>query len=216
MNNFKIIDTPWCTTSIIPCLVNNGIETVIRYYGVDSNVHPEKVLRLTEAEALSNAGLNIGVVFEMMNNAPKYFSYDLGLEHAKMAFQLARNINQPFGSAIYFAVDFDASAADINNNIIPHFKGIHDGLSEASNNGQSYKVGIYGSGLVINTVKESYRWLSESMGWSGSKDALNNGEYELYQGPGMSGFCFDDANKFDIDTKKTDTTDIGTFSLNPS
>ncbi|RZN84045.1 MAG: DUF1906 domain-containing protein [Winogradskyella sp.] len=211
MSTRKIIDTPWNTISIIPCLVNKGVTTVIRYYGMDSHVHPEKVLKFDEAKALSNAGLKIAVVFEMINNAPEYFSYDLGLKHAHIAFKLAKAINQPINSAIYFAVDFDANDDEINKSIIPHFNGIKDGLNEASNGQSSYKIGIYGSGKVINTIKTDYRWLSESMGWSQSRKALSDGDYELCQYPGSSDFCWNDANKFDFNSKKTETTDIGAF-----
>ena len=39
--------------------------------------------------------------------------------------------------------------------------------------------------MVVKSLKDqdliSYRWLSESTGYSGTKQALQNGQYELYQ-----------------------------------
>ena len=211
--NFNIIDTPWHTTSIISCMVDRGIKTVIRYYGVNTKKHPEKVLELNEAKALSQAGLQISVVFELINNAKDYFNKELGQAHARKAFQLAKQINQPEGSAIYFAVDYDATDDDIENHIKPHFEAIHNTLSQLANGALGYKVGIYGSGKVINSVKADYRWLAESKGWSGYQDAINNKNYELYQTPGRTDFCWSDANKYEIDKKMTETTDIGAFSI---
>ena len=187
MNTYKIIDTPWDTSSQIACLKREGIETVIRYYNDgNSKKLPEKRLELAEAQALSAAGLNIMVVFQKTNNEVVDFTYDKGYSNSQIAYNWAKGtIGQPFHSAIYFAVDYDASKSDLDNNIIPYFQGIQDGFKALANRLNTYEVGVYGSGLVVNTLKNqglcSFRWLSESSGFNGTQEALDHGSYELYQ-----------------------------------
>ena len=120
-------------------------------------------------------------------------------------------IRQPLGSAIYFAVDYNASQADLENYVIPYFKGVKEAM------GNSYKIGAYGSGLVVNTLRVEglceFRWLSESSSYYGTQEAIDNGAYELHQiyvspAPQVCGI------DVDYDTKKPETDNIGAFTLN--
>ena len=220
MIKFKIIDTPWHTTTILSCLKTEGIETVIRYYnnGNGKNLY-QKRLEVAEANALSTKGFNIMVIFQLFNNAPKYFDFDQGLAAGKSAFLWARDtIGQPFNSAIYFAIDYDAMGADITTKIIPYFEGVQQAFDDHQENGKTYKVGAYGSGAVMTALLSkqliSYRWLSESTGYAGTKEAIRDGDYELYQKlRNPQSICGIDA---DFDIQNPDMNDMGSFRLQSS
>ena len=95
-----------------------------------------------------------------------------------------KEIEQPAGSAVYFAVDFDASAAEIRTAIIPYFRGVARAFAE-DNGLPVYRVGVYGSGAVCAAVLDAglaeLAWLSCSTGWSGSRAFLASGRWTLKQ-----------------------------------
>lgn len=213
---YKIIDTPWNTSSKVQDLKNEGIETVIRYYDFsNSHIHPEKRLEPSEAVALSDAGLNIVVVFQAANNKAADFSMNQGHLAGQEAFHWAKQtIKQPYGSAIYFAVDFDASESELHDNIIPYFQGVTQAFEELSDNIPTYTIGAYGSGFVVNILKSEdlceYRWLSMSIDFLGTRDAMMDGEYELHQISPSAVLCGLDVN---YDVRRPGSSDIGSFVL---
>ena len=93
-------------------------------------------------------------------------------------------IEQPAGSAVYFAVDFDASAAEIRSAIIPYFRGVARAFAD-DNGLPVYRVGVYGSGAVCAAVLDAglaeLAWLSCSTGWSGYRAFLASGRWTLKQ-----------------------------------
>ena len=56
------------------------------------------------------------------------------------------NFKIPSGTIVYFAVDYDATEAEVESNIIPYFKAIYDTFDEINMHG--YKIGIYGPRYV--------------------------------------------------------------------
>lgn len=164
------IDTNTSCASVAPCLKQNGIDFVGRYYANCGS----KVLTLAEAQALSAAGLQIVAVWE--DGYPtqgSYFSYVKGVDDGTSAFHDAQSLGQPKNAPIYFSVDYNAPQADIAGPIQDYFRGIRDGFATIAAAGASYPVGVYGSGAVCQSMLDaglaSYAWLSESTGFSGSK-----------------------------------------------
>jgi hypothetical protein len=160
-------------TGMAACLNAVGIDFAFRYYCSAARHNPKR-LTPNEANALSAAGLLLGAVYEDSPTSASYFSNARGHQDGVTAFGAGVLIGQPVNSAIYFAVDYDASQADITGVILPYFAGVRQGLLDAASGGATYKVGVYGSGLVCTQVAAncpfvSYRWLSESMGWRGSR-----------------------------------------------
>ena len=86
-------------------LATAGMKFAARYY---SNTRA-KTLTASEARKLSNAGLQLMVVFQDANNRLEVFTAARGTSAAAKALDLAAAAGQPAGSAIYFAVDFDPS-----------------------------------------------------------------------------------------------------------
>lgn len=168
------------------CLKTNGFDFAIRYYNIkNSKQLPEKRLTLPEAQALVRAGLQIGAVFEE-GISQSSFNHATGLAHAGVAHDLATNkIGQPAGGAIYFAVDFDATPAEVATGIKPYFEGIRDGLAAAGGGTARYSVGVYGSGLACSSLLDSglatFTWLSQSTGFPGSKQFAKDKLYNLIQ-----------------------------------
>ncbi len=209
MNYYHIIDLASNTTRHASCLSENGVQVVFRYYCSDR--HKWKRLGKEEAAVLSEHGINIGVVYQNAQIHSYNFTFEKGLWAGNDAQNYASDvIGQPSGSAIYFAVDYNASEEDLNNNVIPFFKGVKEAFGEGG-----YEIGVYGSGLVINKLYENglakYRWLSSSTSYHGTRQAINEGEYEMRQfSRGGHTIC---GLNVDFDSTLNSGTEIGTFIL---
>ena len=117
------------------------------------------------------------------------------------AFQMARDvIGQPFGSAIYFAVDYDPTQADLDGAVSNYFTGVHAALYVAAEGSPSYRVGVYGSGLCCGTLVErgqaALSWLSQSTSFAGSRQYAEQKRYDIIQllpvrVPGADGIVLD-------------------------
>lgn len=164
----KGIDTAQNCQAVASQLAAKGIRVVARYYNVND---PGKNLTAPEAQALSAAGLKIVAVWENgFPTTPGYFSYHMGLTDATSALAIAKKVGQPNG-AIYFAVDFDASAQDLEGVIRSYFVGVAKVFQQVGN---PYAIGVYGSGLTCSTVERifpgiRYAWMAMSTGWAGYK-----------------------------------------------
>jgi hypothetical protein len=178
----KGLDTTMELTRHAAALKAQGVDFVLRYYSHNAS----KNLSLGEARALAQAGLQIGVVWETAGTYPGFFSRDQGLADGAAAFRMAREvIGQPYGSAIYFAVDYDPTQADLDGPISNYFTGVHAALYVGAEGQPSYQVGVYGSGLCCATLIErgiaSLSWLSQSTAFAGSKDYAQAQRYNLIQ-----------------------------------
>jgi hypothetical protein len=154
------------------CLRTQGQSFVCRYFSRTTH-QPEKRLLKAEADALIAAGLQIVTVYEDGPTNATYFSKQRGHDDAVGAHGFAQEIGQPAGSAIYFAVDYDATVMATEGLITDYFRGVLEGLSSAGGGTPQYAVGVYGSGRVCGRIKEQlglvkYSWLAESTGWAGS------------------------------------------------
>ena len=142
-------------------------------------------------------GLNLVTVWESHSRYPSYFSYSRGYYDAASAYSQAKTVGQPAGSAIYFAVDFDARGADIVP-IDQYFRGITNGLAAAGAGRPEYKVGVYGSGAVCESLKgrglAQYAWLTNSTAWAGT---MNYADWNIRQGRPYAtlGFINHDSNE---------------------
>ncbi|MTI18908.1 DUF1906 domain-containing protein [Rhodobacteraceae bacterium RKSG542] len=182
-------------------LKSKGVVAVGRYLSLSS----WKRISKEEAEALLGAGLALFSVYEDANNSAECFSQKTGEENAATAMDQAQSIvGQPRHSAIYFAVDYDASQADYENNIKPYFQAVNSAFAEAGN---PYKVGAYGNGLVLQNLLDDklceFTWLSLSRGWAGYQEFLDSGKWNLSQQP--------ENNTIDLDKINPARPDIGAF-----
>lgn len=156
------LDSASDLTNVVMPIKNAGYTFVIRYYSSSSNSW--KILSTSESSAIANAGLKRVVVFEN-GNSDSYFSAAQGRTDASTAISLAKARGQSSGSAIYFAVDYDASESGLNSQIKSYFKEVKSAITNAG-----YKVGVYGSGRTCRIIKSlglaTYSWLAMSPGWA--------------------------------------------------
>jgi len=176
------LDTTVELTRHAAALKTQGYDFAMRYYSNNA----AKNLSLGEARALSQAGLKIGVVWETSGTHAAFFTRAQGLADGAQAWRMAReSIGQPFGSAIYFAVDYDPTQADIDGGISNYFTSVHAALYVANDGAPSYRVGVYGSGLCCGALVErgmaELSWLSQSTGFAGSRQYAEQQRYDILQ-----------------------------------
>jgi LysM repeat protein len=166
------------------CLKSHGFAFAIRYYNINN---PAKNLTGPEAHALVTAGLQLGAVFEDGHpDHDAFFDHGKGVIHGKAAHDMANNkIGQPGGSAIYFAVDYDPALHTVQTVIADYFKGVREGLATGNGGTPKYAIGVYGSGLTCRLLLAeglaTFTWLTQSTGFTESKDFAKKKLYNLIQ-----------------------------------
>ena len=166
------------------------LDFVGRYYRDPQSRWP--ALSAEEARMISGAGKKLVALWEWHSHDPAYFSYESGYADALAAYRQAKAIGQPAGSAIYFAVDFNAQEADIWGAVDRYFRGVYNGLIAASNGHvPDYRIGVYGSGAVCDYLKRArlaeFAWLSNSTAWSGYNRFT---DWNIRQGPQSPSLSF--------------------------
>jgi len=203
-------------TAQADCLAQN-VQFMARYYCAGDN---SKKLSLPEAVALSQAGLELVVVYENSPTSLGYFSSNAGHRDGVDAYHYAMSLNQTAGSAIYFAVDYDADPSDVSGAINDYFSGVAQGFADAAGGPTPmYKIGVYGSGLCCQWLLNHnpaviFTWLAESTGWNGSKtfDAWNMKQSFMTQS--ICSLKVDPKHPDNNDGELNDTQgDFGAFSL---
>ncbi|SDI48696.1 DUF1906 domain-containing protein [Paenibacillus naphthalenovorans] len=129
------------TASLAALFFSQGYSFVGRYL---SRPGSWKRLSPTEARVINDVGLWIVSIFERdADRASKGAA--AGSEDGKMALELAREVEQPEGSTIYFAVDYDAGPQD--------FDAIEAYMRAADKEIDGYELGIYGSYRVVEAMR---------------------------------------------------------------
>jgi hypothetical protein len=180
----EIIDASFDCGDKAALLHGAGVRTIIRYYSRDT-IRPTKRLTLAEARQFAAAGLRIGIVHEgRRGDRPDNYDHDCGFADGQYAQHYGLEvIGQPRGTAIYFGIDFDATAAQIRDRILPYFQGLADGMSALG--GPAYEVGVYGSGrtcaAVLDAGLATKAWLAQSTGWAGYTQFLASNRWTMSQ-----------------------------------
>lgn len=184
------IDIPTDARDVSQELKGSGLHFVARYYRDPASRWP--TLSAEEARSVAAAGMKLVAVWESHSHRPDYFSYASGYADGLAAHRQASSVGQPEGSAIYFAVDYNAPDPDIRGPIDRYFRGIAAGLTTAAGKGREYRIGVYGSGAVCGYVKGArlaeYAWLSNSRAWAGYGSFA---AWDIKQGPRSAGLSFD-------------------------
>lgn len=153
-----------CATPLTPELAAkfraDGCEFVCRYLVPNG----WKALTRAEAEAISRAGMKVVSVFE--TSADRALGgYEAGLQDGTTALEVASKVGQPLGSCIYFAVDFEATLAQMWT-VIDYFRGCREATT-------GYSIGAYGSYDVMialgNAGACDKYW--QTYAWSGNRRA---------------------------------------------
>jgi hypothetical protein len=209
----KVLDTSQKITNQAACLRRSGYECVMRYY--TRSLSNPKLLKSEEARAIAGAGLSLAVVYQDFNNSRERFDYSKGYSAGQFAYNYAQDeIGQPENSAIYFAVDYDASQADVEQVIRPYFQGVADAFREEADGSPGYTIGIYGSGLVcrllLDSDNASYAWLAGARGWRETREFDDSKRWHLKQKLPTRTIC---GVAIDDDLVNPERPDFGAFSL---
>jgi Domain of unknown function (DUF1906) len=169
-NKLMIIDTPTNVTDSLSTLKVAGVDTVIRYFNPLAPLS-EKCIKKQEAMAIGAAGIKLGIVCEGFGQPTSRdplggISAAAGARDGQWCRNYMATIGAPQNAGLYFACDWDASAAQTANLIVPYFQAIHPFFTDGF-----YRVGVYGSGFVCLSLRNkslvSLYWLSGSTGWNG-------------------------------------------------
>jgi hypothetical protein len=174
-----VIDTNSNCSRKVDYLKRRGVTAVGRYYRIRK---PEYRITAAEAQKLSAAGIMIFMVYE---DTGQKVSLDLtsaqGRADGRTAVAQAREIGQPFGSAIYFAVEglpHGYTAADLPA-IRDYFGGVKEAVADR------FKLGVYSDGVVCKTLLDekycAYTWLSASTSFEGTQAFYRSGRWNLAQ-----------------------------------
>ena len=207
-----ILDTNRSCTLVAASLAAKGFRTVFRYYS-EFTKQKEKRVTGVEAASLGRAGLRLGVVYQDGGTGADGFTQSKGFRAGRYAYRYAvGEIRQPPGSAIFFSVDFDAPKAVVKNSIQPFFQGVTDGFKDESGGAPDYDIGVYGSGLVcssmLDTSLASFAWVSQSSGFTGTKDFLKTARWHMKQNLPSKVAGLD----VDTDERNAAKQDIGDFA----
>jgi hypothetical protein len=136
-----------------------GKTFAMRYLSHDGS---GKNLDHAEAVHLSNAGIDLGVVWE--TTAKRALAgHATGAQDARDADAQARACGMPHDRPIYFAVDFDASSGQ-RSAILDYFRGVASVLGVS-------RTGMYGGYYPIKWAFDAgvIRWGWQTYAWSGGK-----------------------------------------------
>lgn len=176
------------TPAQIQTIKNAGYQFIGRYISNTPGGNLNKCLSRTEMENILNTGLKIIYLFQESNNEPEVFTMRKGEEQAIRAIHAMNSLGAPKKSIIYFAVDCDPLDNDINNYIIPYFKGIINRFVEEK---VEYGIGVYGTRNVCISLNEAFSttinfYVSDSSyGFSGNLGFTMPGGWAFDQ------FCID-------------------------
>jgi hypothetical protein len=159
-----------------------GISTIFRYYDHQDETLPGKTLRRGERDAIVMNGFKMGVVFQHRNNKFASFTALRGQQDAGRSLVLAAENSQPQGSAIYFGVDGPWSAPHELAAIMVYFREVNARMASSG-----YRVGVYGSGLVCNTLLANglaeLCWLAAPTSWPDFSAWYQTRRWKLVQLP---------------------------------
>jgi len=171
------------TSSVINTLKKDGVKTVVRYLVDPNGPSAWKALTAQEAKLLSSAGLEIVSVYETNPTSVKYFKKGQGSTDAMSAMVYAELVGQPHNSTIYFAVDYDDKPADMDT--------IKAYFAEIGKNLKGYKVGVYGSYDVLQSLKGKVDHYYQTYAWSAGKLSKLANLYQYQNGQTLAGIGVD-------------------------
>jgi peptidoglycan hydrolase-like protein with peptidoglycan-binding domain len=130
----------------------------------------QKILTSAEIALIFDNDMSFFPLYQEFGDAVGYFSYDQGVQAARAAYAAAQKIGVPEDTVIYFSVDFDALDSEIDNYVIPHFRGIFETMSGL---GTRYSIGVYGCRNTCSKLADAgyaYRSFVSGMstGYSGN------------------------------------------------
>lgn len=179
---FGAVDlSQYCTQRFLDTMRYLGVKTIIRYYDwPGSPTLKQKIPNAAELALIKANGFQFCGVFQHNNSKLASFTSERGKRDAGVTLELAKKWGQPKGSGVYFGVDFDPSASEIDGPVADYAREFSTIIR-----GAGFRVGAYGSGLTLTNLTErgliELTWLSMSTGFRKSKEYDKSGAWNLKQ-----------------------------------
>ncbi|MFE1630736.1 DUF1906 domain-containing protein [Brevibacillus reuszeri] len=143
-----------------------------------------KRLTRAEAKAITAAGMKVVSVFQRGSNDAAGEATN-GKRDGAAAYQEAKAIGQPEGTAIYFAVDYDAQPKD--------YGALEAYLKAAAEEVPGYLVGVYGSYAVVEEMAKrgACQRFWQTYAWSNKKLSKAANLYQYKNGQTLAGHDVD-------------------------
>jgi len=197
-----ILDTSENAAKVVEKLKDKNIKVIARYYArepqpplPDKRVAFNKIGDSLESKILTDNGIAILSVYQYKNQLPEKFitglpdmgsAADEAKADARAALDQAKIVGQPYGSAIYFGVDFDVRDGTKDQNgklviesILDHFKIVKQTI------GDKYRVGAYANGYVNRVLRDEglivFSWVSPSRSFAETPAYISSGQWHLFQ-----------------------------------
>lgn len=141
------------TSDNVEVLKNNGYQYIGRYLANYPGGTLDKELSTDEIKVILNNGIRLIPIQQGGARSLDYFTNDNANKEVSLGITAANKFKLQFGSIIYFAVDYDAQDAEIDNVIVPYFKEIEEAVMFYGKG--RYRVGVYGPRNVCTKVCEA-------------------------------------------------------------
>jgi len=163
-------------------LVAAGKHFAMRYVPYPGN--GGKGLTTAELGDLQSHGLAVGLVFESVKGRA-LGGRAAGIADATMTAAAVTSLGFPADRPVYFAVDFDASAAQ-QASIDAYLRGAASVLGAS-------RIGVYGGLDVVNRCAEngSAKWFWQTYAWSGGRQSAHAHLYQYHNGQTINGAAVD-------------------------
>ncbi|GAA2500511.1 glycoside hydrolase domain-containing protein [Winogradskya humida] len=158
------------TTARAKTLTDGGYTLIGRYLTNVEGTSLDKKIKPGELATMYAAGLRLFPIYQTYADSAGYFSFAQGRTDALAAHDSAVGHGIDANATIYFAVDFDATDANIDAGILPYFLGVAAGLRAR---GSRYAHGVYGARNVCSRLARE-AWTLRSFvsgitsGWTGN------------------------------------------------
>lgn len=181
----QVLDTPdpRHVASNIQSLKAQGLTAAILYI---SPINPagDKTAKKPAISTILAAGVDVGFVCEGWGGSSNFEHHDInaacGARDGAMCGHWLDQLGAPPGTAVYPTVDNDATPSAITQLCLPYFHAFREALPG------KYRMGVYGCGALISALDDAhlidYRWLSNAMGWSGSRAYRASNKWDILQG----------------------------------
>ncbi|MER6770916.1 glycoside hydrolase domain-containing protein [Streptomyces bacillaris] len=140
------------TSARAQTLKSEGITYIGRYLTnpiPDDPDLPEKAIQSGELKTIADNGLRCFPIYQTFGRDASGFHYAAGRGAGQAAVNAALDHGFKRGTRIFFAVDFDALDHQVTQNVLPHFKGVRDALTD---DGSRFEIGVYGPRNVCTRV----------------------------------------------------------------
>lgn len=172
--NTSVLDACVDMTRAHSQLASLGFDTILRY----GAAAPWKCINVNEAKSMQDHGLKLALIYELTaKDILLGASEGTKAGQHVLSFAPTVGLSPGIGAAIYPTADFDLQPSQLITAMayLRAFAAACPG----------YDLGFYANGIGNDEAYTAgiikYRWITQSMGFTGTKSSLNAGRFEIAQ-----------------------------------